>query len=421
MDTEKGYYLVHLTSGGEYKTPLVASQLFDQAEFQGATKNGFAPGKTEAWVIGSMREYFDKNVKRKINALKKRCPHIAIYMMNGIGRLRNFPVWPLLFLHRLQLGKKVPVIYHCRGESVAKWALRLKAAFPDDKVVLDVRGYWPAELLYARGIDDPALAKGRDFVDFNNAYKYLKEIIHEVDGVTTVSAALKELLIKEMAAPEQTSVVPCCISQISNDEKRLEIRREWGIADDEIAVVYSGSTAAYQHLEDLTIPFLKKLAETNNKIRLIFLSSEAGKIKKMLAEAGIEISRVIVRSYPQNEVAMALTACDAGILIRKPTLVNQVANPVKIAEYLAAGLPVIIEKGVGGISETLFEQSLFKGIEITGASGNIGNIVSDVNEWLNNGLTNKRTLVRDYARSVYLWSAAIHVSREMYKEVLKKK
>ncbi len=420
MDTEKGYYLVHLTSGGEYKTPLVASQLFDQAETQGATKEGFAPEKTEAWIIGSMREYVDGNVKSKINSLRIRCPHIAIYMMNGIGRLKNLPVWPLLYMHRLRLGKNVPVIYHCRGESVARWALRLRNAFPGDRVVLDVRGFWPAELLYARGIDDPALAKGRDLEDFNNASKYLKEIISKVDAVTTVSTALKELLIKEMAAPSQTSVVPCCINQISADAKRFEIRKEWGIAEDEIAVVYSGSTATYQHLEDLTIPFLKKLAETEHKIRLVFLSSEQEKINKMLADAGIDINRVILRSYPQNEVANALTACDAGILIRKPTLVNKVANPVKIAEYLAAGLPVIIEKGVGGISETLFEQSLFKGIEITAATGNMGNIVADVNEWLNNGLVNKRALVRAYAARVYLWSSAILISREMYKRVLKK-
>ncbi len=418
MQLRQAYNLVHITAGGEYKAPLVASQLFDQAEFQAVIKDDFAPAKVEAWIIGPMREYFDGDVKNSINHLKARCPHIHIRMINGISRLRNFPVLLLMRMNRLRLGKNIPVIYHCRGEGAAMWALQLKELFPGDNVVLDVRGFWPAELLYNRGFDDPALAKSRDLEDYIKAHALLKNTIKKVDTVTTVSTALKELLIKEMGAPLQTTVVPCCVSQISADEHRDEIRRNWGIKDDETAIVYSGSTAAYQHLEDLTIPFLKKLAERNTKIRLVFLSSEPEAIKKMLAEAQIAIDKIIVKSLPQNEVAIALTACDAGVLIRKPTLVNRVANPVKIAEYLASGLPVIIEKGIGGVSESLFGQSVLKGIEIAAPGADMDSTAIDVNAWLSEGLGNKRQLARDYVKEVYLWSAAVHVSRKMYSDVL---
>lgn len=412
------YNLVHITSDGEYMAALVASQLFDQAECQALTKDGFAAQTVEAWIIGGMGEYFNEQSTQKIKSLRQRCPHITVKMISGISRLKNFPILQLLQYNRNKLGKNTPVIYHCRGESAAQWAIKLRRSFPNDKVVLDVRGYWPAELLYARGIDDITKATGKDEVDYKTALHFLKTTISKVDAVTTVSTALKDLLIQEAGAPVNTAVVPCCVTHITTDDKRNELRQRWGIKDDEVVLVYSGTTAKYQHLDDLTIPFLKQLKAQNSQIRLAFFSGEVEKIKKMLADAGIDEAGTLIKSFPQNEVAEALTACDLGILIRKPTLVNRVANPVKIAEYMASGLPIIIEKGVGGIPVHLFERSLLKGIEIAQPGADMYMAASEVNNWINNGINDKRAIVRNYVKEVYLWSSAIHVSRRMYEETL---
>ena len=160
--------------------------------------------------------------------------------------------------------------------------------------------------------------------------------------------------------------------------------------------------------------------ERNAKIRLAFLSSEQEKIKNMLVAAGIYSDRIILKGFPQKEVGEALTACDAGILIRKPTIVNAVANPVKIAEYLGSGLPIIIEKNVGGVADVMFEQSILKGIRIAAPGADMDSDADSVNRWLGEGLAGKRTLARDYAEKVYLWSSAINVSRKMYENALNK-
>lgn len=419
MEPEQQYHLVHMTTGYEYKTPLVASQLFDQAEWQANNREKGAPQSVHAWVIGAFRQYYVKEEQQKLQSLQTRCPHVNISMINGISRLGNFPIMPMLKMKRRALGK-MPVIYHCRGEKVARWAIELRKSFPQDKVVLDVRGYWPAEKIYDRGITDPATATGKDLFDYKEAYDYLKSIVAQVDAVTTVSAALRDMLIKEMNAPADTYVVPCCIAAITDESKRDAIRAEWGLKTGEVALVYSGTTAGYQHLEDLTIPFMKKLSEINNNVRLIFLSSEHEKIKKMLADANVNMDRVVVRSYKQNEVGFALTACDAGILIRKPTLVNRVANPVKIAEYMGAGLPIIIERGVGGVEDVLFDRQLLKGIQIA-EGGSMDAAAASVDEWIGSGLAAKRKDIKEYVKGTYLWSSAIHVSRRMYNGALNNK
>jgi NAD/NADP transhydrogenase alpha subunit len=97
-----------------------------------------------------------------------------------------------------------------------------------------------------------------------------------------------------------------------------------------------------------------------------------------------------------------------------------VANPVKIAEYLAAGLPIIIEKGVGGVADEMYEHYLLMGISMTDPATDVPKQVKATALWLNEDVATRRKAVRDYVQNVYLWSAAIHVSRKMYLQTLKK-
>jgi glycosyltransferase involved in cell wall biosynthesis len=39
--------------------------------------------------------------------------------------------------------------------------------------------------------------------------------------------------------------------------------------------------------------------------------------------------------------------------MRHDTIVNNVASPVKVGEYLACGLPVVLTRGIGDYSDTL--------------------------------------------------------------------
>jgi len=54
--------------------------------------------------------------------------------------------------------------------------------------------------------------------------------------------------------------------------------------------------------------------------------------------------------YSHHEVPGYLAAADVGLLLREPCLVNRVASPVKFAEYLAAGLPVLLTEQIGDYS-----------------------------------------------------------------------
>jgi hypothetical protein len=51
---------------------------------------------------------------------------------------------------------------------------------------------------------------------------------------------------------------------------------------------------------------------------------------------------------------------DYGILIREQSVTNQVASPVKFAEYLACGLQVLISEGIGDFTDFVKQQNCGK-------------------------------------------------------------
>lgn len=141
MNTEQQYNLVHITTGGEYKTPTAVNLLFERAQYYAANSTTDTPTKTEVWIIGEILDYIDIPSQSIITELSIKCPDIRIRMLNGIKQLQYFPALPLLKFYRKLLKSKIPVIYICRGTEAFLWAVKLQQFFPNDIIVIDVREY----------------------------------------------------------------------------------------------------------------------------------------------------------------------------------------------------------------------------------------------------------------------------------------
>jgi glycosyltransferase involved in cell wall biosynthesis len=66
-----------------------------------------------------------------------------------------------------------------------------------------------------------------------------------------------------------------------------------------------------------------------------------------MAERGISRESYSVRSVKSEDVPSFLSAADAGISFIKPCFSKLASSPTKNAEYLACGLPMIINAGIG--------------------------------------------------------------------------
>lgn len=161
---------------------------------------------------------------------------------------------------------------------------------------------------------------------------------------------------------EKHVVIPCTLSlnfslnaevKNSNSFTNLEAIRN------DIVLAYSGSTAGWQSfylLEDFLTPLLSE----NKNIKVVFMSGKDEKIDALVTKFSDQVQRIWVA---HDQVQTALQYADYGILIREQTITNKVASPTKFAEYLSAGLQILISPELGDYSTFVKQQNCGQLIE----------------------------------------------------------
>jgi glycosyltransferase involved in cell wall biosynthesis len=166
----------------------------------------------------------------------------------------------------------------------------------------------------------------------------------------------------------RTLVMPCGVRAeefSGTSEDRAQMRRALGI-EDRFVFVYSGGAASWQCVAE-TIRFYELARQTISGAFLLVLSNEAEAWQRTLRRLDPEGYRIL--SVPHSGVGRYLRLADAGLLLRKQSLVNTVAAPVKFAEYLACGLPVIASPHVGDYASLVRDNRLGVLIEPCDDSG----------------------------------------------------
>jgi glycosyltransferase involved in cell wall biosynthesis len=82
-------------------------------------------------------------------------------------------------------------------------------------------------------------------------------------------------------------------------------------------------------------------------------------LDQILDRAGVrEAAWIKVSRLPPERMPRALMECDLALALRKPAFSTQGVAPIKVGEYLLAGLPIIGTSGVG-LTEPLIEANVF--------------------------------------------------------------
>lgn len=232
----------------------------------------------------------------------------------------------------------------CRGPFATWMALRLRERGLAKKVCFDGRGAYAAEWEEYRIIDDDALiAQFRPLE---------QEALNASDFRIAVSQALVAHWRERYGYREQAHVViPCTLGKdhlapLVPEGVLQELAT--GMEPNErgnVQVVYSGSSAGWQSFDLLSVVANELLRQP--KVNLLFLSPDDANIRSLMDRHPGRVQRLWLKP---DEVRYQLDLCDAGILLREDTITNRVASPTKFAEYLSAGLPVLISEHLGDFS-----------------------------------------------------------------------
>ncbi|MDH6307770.1 glycosyltransferase involved in cell wall biosynthesis [Dysgonomonas sp. PFB1-18] len=133
-------------------------------------------------------------------------------------------------------------------------------------------------------------------------------------------------------------------------KKRIEIRNLLGLESNTMLFVYSGSLGAQYCIEEM-LNIFEKYLEHNEKSQFLILSGNISYLNGLIPDN--MIGNIILKSVSNSEVIDYLNAADIAFAIRKPLYSMMGVSPIKIGEYLLAGLPVIASKGIGDTEDIL--------------------------------------------------------------------
>jgi hypothetical protein len=232
----------------------------------------------------------------------------------------------------------------CRGIFASNLLISCKKS-QNCKIIYDGRG-----AIYAES-NEYKVFKGTGVE--SQIYDLEKSAVLKSDFKISVSSELVRYWYNKFEYVGNNHLVIPCSFNYSNS--KIDIKREsMGFSDSDIVIVFSGSNSLW-HSFDLMIKNIGILLKYNSKIKCLILSKDPYLFDTLKSTFK---DRIIVKWVESDSVISLLKLCDYGYVFRENTITNNVASPVKIAEYLAAGLRIIISNNIIDYSRLINDNNL---------------------------------------------------------------
>lgn len=257
-----------------------------------------------------------------------------------------------LFVRKLIMTEGIDVL-HARVHVPCLMAtLGRRLAFGrKPKILFDVRGFFPEEYV------DAGLWK-KDGLLFK-AVKRIEDWLFSESDAFVVLTEKAERIVSSKTGDKPIEVIPCCVDLnrflTVKEEDVEETRKSIGNVG-RFTAVYIGSFGGW-YLTDETIEAFKQLRGSRpDAFALILTQSDIEDIKTRLESVGFTPADYLVTRVAPSEVSRFLTASDIAFSFIKPSYSKIASSPTKNAEYLASGLPILSNDGIGDTTEQLTED-----------------------------------------------------------------
>ena len=233
---------------------------------------------------------------------------------------------------------------HARSHIPATIALALKRRF-GIKMIFDLRGLMAEEY-----VDAEHWRKG------SLAYRITKSteqlILAQTDAIVTLTERIWPI-IREWKGLQGRNphheVIPCCVDLDRfrfSEAERARRRAELGL-NDQFTIVYSGSLDGW-YLTETMADFFAGFVQRNPNAHLLWLTNGSPeRVRQVMDSRNIGPDHYSIFSVAATEVPSYLAAADAGLSFIKRCESKVASSPTKNGEYLACGLPLILNAGIG--------------------------------------------------------------------------
>ena len=244
-------------------------------------------------------------------------------------------IWTSIVIFCIYIAYKPKFII---GEFSISYSAMLFKHFIKSVFIADMHGALPEEYTY------------------NNSHvnkwklNYLEDLERatslKADYIICQSEEMKRHIIKKYSAIESKAFVYKC--GVDTDlfrydvAVRKQIRQQLGIPNDCLVFVYSGGLMKWQKIEE-SMQIFEKIRKNVTSSKFLILTRDLDLVKEYISKLNLDYicDDIIALSVPFNQVSDYLNCADVAFLLRDDDVMNRVASPTKLAEYLACGLPVI--------------------------------------------------------------------------------
>ena len=233
---------------------------------------------------------------------------------------------------------------HARGHIPATIALALKRRF-GIRMIFDLRGLMAEEYVDAEHWREGGLP-------YRITKAAERRILTATDGIVTLTERIWPIIREWEGLRGRTvqhEVIPCCVDlslfKFSDDE-RARRRSELKLGD-KLTMVYSGSLDGW-YLTEQMADFFAAFLRHNREAHLLWLTTGShDRVRELMRARNVEPGNYSVQAVASRDVPSYLAAADVGLAFIKRCVSKIASSPTKNGEYLACGLPLVINAGVG--------------------------------------------------------------------------
>ncbi len=295
-----------------------------------------------------------KKKKRKKNYSEK----FKTIVVEKKGFLSEEPVNKISFFDLIFFGffgakklkkidnKKNISIIHCHRHSSLLPAFISKLLGVKAKIILDYHDPWSGESTLKEGDEISWISK----IKIKVFHTFEKISLRNIDHVVVVSNPQKKLIMKKHNLKEDIFTIVSNSAATANESyfnPKIKNKKKFGWQGKKV-VLFTGCIVPYFGI-DLLIEAIAMVVKKIPNILCIIKIAEEIKEKEYyqnllqkIKNYGLQKNIKFIEEWmDEKKYAQFVCSSDLGIICHQPTLLTKTADPDKLYEYLAAGLPIV--------------------------------------------------------------------------------
>ena len=255
------------------------------------------------------------------------------------------------------MGQEHITVLHARNHVPALMGALAKKV-KGGSLVFDIRGFMPEEYTDAGVWPE----NGYLYHGLKRVERYL---LRASDAFVVLTEKARAIVFPGCSDTDSLGrpleVIPCCVDferfETPDMASRESLRKEFSVERRRV-IVYLGSFGGWYMTDQMTEFLAVAHQQDPNTFSMILTQSPHQMVFDRMCELGISPKDFLVAKVPPEEVPRYLKAADIAISFIKPCYSKQSSSPTKIAEYLASGLPVVCNVGVGDLDKLIQENQV---------------------------------------------------------------